>query len=275
MARKDKMDKKKKEFGKIKYTADGQKVVYVGDFNNSEKIVQEIMISDGVEIESERKFVVTSLYDKPVKSWKEKKLEEIDRKYAEEYESKSNQLRVLKDSFREACALFEQKINYVESATDKISAKTLNLLKDYITGKIKYIVEAGFRVRIVEFVDFNEMYEQGLRLVSFFGMDDGSFSWKINDYCDGSGTDREFYPCRSLKEAKKTLEIIINKKEIIYDQDVEAARQYGLKISKDKVAEYRERKISEYNKNIAEWSCRIEASLLKIEELKALDIGKA
>lgn len=59
----------------IKYTTDGRKVVIIGDLNQTEKIVQEIFVTeDGAEIPSGERFVVKSLLDTPAKSWKEKRL---------------------------------------------------------------------------------------------------------------------------------------------------------------------------------------------------------
>ena len=56
----------------IKYTTDGKKVVVIGDLNQTEKIVQEIFVTeDGAEIPSGERFVVKSLLDEPAKSWQE------------------------------------------------------------------------------------------------------------------------------------------------------------------------------------------------------------
>ena len=66
----------------IKYTTDGKKVVVIGDLNQTEKIVQEIFVTkDGDEVPSGERFVVKSLLDEPAKSWKEIKLEQIEKDY--------------------------------------------------------------------------------------------------------------------------------------------------------------------------------------------------
>lgn len=47
----------------IKYTTCGKKVVVIGDLNQTEKIVQEIFVTnDGAEIPSGERFVYESLY---------------------------------------------------------------------------------------------------------------------------------------------------------------------------------------------------------------------
>ena len=55
----------------IKYTSDGKKVAVIGRLNNQEQIVQEVFVVDGSEIPSGEHFVVKSLHDVPVLSWKE------------------------------------------------------------------------------------------------------------------------------------------------------------------------------------------------------------
>ena len=66
----------------IKYTTDGRKVVIIGDLNQTEKIVQEIFVTeDGAEIPSGERFVVKSLLDTPAKSWKEKNIADLEARY--------------------------------------------------------------------------------------------------------------------------------------------------------------------------------------------------
>lgn len=47
----------------IKYTADGKKVVVIGDLNQTEKIVQEIFVTeDGCEIPTGERFVIKKVF---------------------------------------------------------------------------------------------------------------------------------------------------------------------------------------------------------------------
>ena len=69
----------------IKYTTDGRKVVVIGDLNQTDKIVQEIFVTEqGDEIPQGERFVVKSLLDEPSKSWKEKDLESLEARYEKE-----------------------------------------------------------------------------------------------------------------------------------------------------------------------------------------------
>ena len=65
----------------IKYTSDGKKVAIVGKLNAQETIVQEVFVSGESEIPSGENFIVKSLHDNPVVSWKEKKTQEIEDNY--------------------------------------------------------------------------------------------------------------------------------------------------------------------------------------------------
>lgn len=59
----------------IKYTTDGKKVVVIGDLNQTDKIVQEIFVTEqGDEIPQGERFVVKNLLDSPAKSWVESEL---------------------------------------------------------------------------------------------------------------------------------------------------------------------------------------------------------
>jgi 23S rRNA C2498 (ribose-2'-O)-methylase RlmM len=66
----------------LKYTSDGKKVSVIGKINQTEFIVQEIFVTEsGDEIPSGENFTAKSLHDKPVISWKEKRIYEYELKY--------------------------------------------------------------------------------------------------------------------------------------------------------------------------------------------------
>ena len=67
-----------------KYLSDGRKVVVIGNLNNKETIVQEIFISkSGDEIPGGERFVVKSLHDEPVMSYKDKQAIESEKREQE------------------------------------------------------------------------------------------------------------------------------------------------------------------------------------------------
>jgi hypothetical protein len=67
-----------------KYLSDGRKVVVVGKLNSQETIVQEIFCNkEGSEIPSGENFVVKSLHDSPVESWKNKEEKKLEKRIKE------------------------------------------------------------------------------------------------------------------------------------------------------------------------------------------------
>ena len=65
----------------IKYTDDNKKVKVIGKLNNTDWIVQEIYIDGKTEVPSGEQFVTKSLHEKPLQSWKEKNLKELEERY--------------------------------------------------------------------------------------------------------------------------------------------------------------------------------------------------
>ena len=53
-------------------------------------------------------------------------------------------------------------------------------LVDYITGEIEWIVVKHYDLQILSISEFNQMYEDKLRLISIFGKDDGTFTVTVS-----------------------------------------------------------------------------------------------
>lgn len=75
-----------------KYTADGRKVLVEGKLNSEQTIVREICVSGNDEFPHGEKFVVSKLFDKPAKTWKEARLEEIEKQYEQSMVNWQNKL---------------------------------------------------------------------------------------------------------------------------------------------------------------------------------------
>lgn len=201
----------------IKYTKDGKKVNVVGKLNNADYIVQEIFVTDdGAEIPAGENFVVSSLLDKPVKSWKEDNLEKLEAKYASDSEAwkrsiekQNRELKLKHDTIKEHCkaakALLQDSVNIprdlmgvIESVMDFVSGNITHLFIDSYTPEIRI-----FEDEVVD-VDreFGRFRVEGIKLITLFGKTDGSLQWKLNRYRDGSGADwKHVHPCRSYDEA--------------------------------------------------------------------------
>ena len=247
----------------IKYTSDGKKVVVIGNLNAQEKIVQEIYIINKNEVPSGENFVSKDLHDAPAISWKEKKIKEIDLLYEKTNQERKEQLDKLEKTHREICLKFRNKIAYISNAIEKLDPEAFNLLADYITGEIKYIVITGHNsAEIKDIKDFNQNYDEKLRLISFFGKDDGSFTYAVGEYNDYSGGHQKFIPCRTKDEAIEVARKKLLAKDILQKYDLEMAEQYGIVLDKQKIKEYKSRTLESLNKSLK----RCEEETEKIKE---------
>lgn len=196
----------------IKYTNDGKKVLVVGKLNAEQTIVQEIFVSAGQEIPSGENFVVGSLHDQPAESWKEKNLRELEARY------ESERLRL-------TGAIDEQKRRLVfaqSKAAAQASALTgfcknsdpsqLATLNSFMAGEITHLFVSGYSPEIVDWLNGDAAYDvgrwheslrlDGIKLVSLYGLSDGSLEYRLCEYRDGSGGGgKTILPAKSYQEA--------------------------------------------------------------------------
>lgn len=92
---------------------------------------------------------------------------------------------------------------------DDLARKSVALerIRDFVDGRIThYVVNSTGYVSIVTGHALPYMEgrsEQGTKLLCLFGKSDGDWSWRINDYKDGSGSWSGVYPCTSMEEAQQ------------------------------------------------------------------------
>lgn len=254
----------------IKYTADGKKVVVIGDLNQTEKIVQEIYVTeDGCEIPQGERFVVDSLLDVPAKSWEEKRLEELESTYKKESRSWNEKIYRLNQEKRIACGALSKRVKWLRSVAEEPQMKglehVLNTIADFMDGSEKWVLVDHFGKYLLE--NFNgdgvsqimDRVENGeynsMRLLSLFGKSDGSFEFKVNDYSDGSGCDRKVLFFKSREEALEYMQKKIDERAEYNSNDLENIETFSLRLDKEK-----------YNRHQEE---DIERSSRRIEELKA------
>lgn len=195
----------------IKYTNDGKKVLIVGKLNSQETIVQEIFVSAGQEIPSGENFVVKSLHDAPAESWKEKNLRELEARY----ESDRKKLQMQIDDQERRLSLERDKAKLQTSAllqfVKNSDESQLETLKNFMAGQITHLFVAGYSPEIISWTDSNKAYDvdswhgltklEGIKLVSLMGKSDGDLSYRLHEYCDGSGSSKTIHPCTSYEAA--------------------------------------------------------------------------
>jgi len=258
----------------IKYTSDGKKVAIVGKLNAQETIVQEIFVIGEAELPSGENFVVKSLHDAPVISWKEKELKRLDERYESEKRDLDNKIRAINDSYKNSYAKMRAVIEYNAEVIKNINPAMFDHLIMWICGEIKYFVEEGYSPKIMEYDGFFKSDYYGgkydsMQLLSIFGNSKGDFKYRVNDYSDGSGNYHTIVtPFRNYTDAFEYFKSIIQTSEIndhIYAQ----AKKHKIKLDGDKVKKYKSNLIATHTKSI-------ENHLKDIERYKAIikDIEK-
>lgn len=261
----------------IKYTTDGKKVVVIGDLNQNEKIVQEIFVTtQGDEIPQGERFVEKNLLDEPAKSWKEKRIQEIEATYEKDkkfwddkieslkkekkkiYESLSAKVKWLRNVAKEPRD--EQFRNIINTIADFLSdTEKWVAVKDYSTWELSKFNEDGVNSLIDIFENsYNTVSFDSMRLLSLYGGSDGNLQFKVNTYSDGSGRDSDVEFFKSEEEGLLFLQNEFDKTKEYSENNLEFAEKYNLKLDEEKLKEYNNSRKERINKYIEEAQKKLE-----------------
>ena len=238
----------------IKYTTDGKKVVVIGDLNQSEKIVQEIFVTeDGCEIPLGERFVVESLLDSPSVSWKEKSLKELEQKYESQKKYWDEQINKLNSEKKIVSSQLRQIVNNIKSNIKNDSLiNVINGIESFLCADKMYILADDYRKFIIKEFNaesdsfFASRYENhygrkefdSLRLVSIWGKSDGNLCWKIGEYSDYSGRFNEFLFFKSEQECIDKIQEIVDSTSQYGERELIAEKEFGIKLDDSKVKIY-------------------------------------
>lgn len=260
----------------VKFTEDGKKVSVIAKIDDTQYMVQEIFIdSDGLEFPSGKTYLESQLFDKPVLTWKEKNLLELNNNY----ESQRNQLeektrRMRKEQEHEQvklCSLTRS----IRDVNKQLYADKFQTLFDFINGNIKYLVVIGFSdCRIEKFepaISNNSQYDtEGLKLISLYGGSKGDLQWRLNQYSDTSGSSQTIIPCISHEQAVLVLDGLVEDacSKHVWQSHIDAKEKYGLKNPTDEqVKAFNDDKI----KSVTDRMNKLENDKTKLQlELKGL-----
>jgi hypothetical protein len=192
----------------MKYLSDGRKVAIIGRLNQSELIVQEVFVqADGGEIPSGEKFVVKSVHDAPVKSWKEKQCAEMEARY----EQVKAKLKKVGDELKNAREAAKHRAQALKSFASNACEEALATLEAFVAGEITHVVvnnrHGRPEIKPFESMDLDvdnwhgNKYIDGTKLFCLCGKSNGDLAWNINMYRDHSGLWTEVTLCRSYDEA--------------------------------------------------------------------------
>lgn len=253
-----------------KFTTDGRKVVIVGALNSQETIVQEVFVAgNGAEIPSGENFVVKSLHDEPVKSWKVKSIENEESDVAKRQAEVIRLNAAIKQENKRLEALLSSLRKYKSEDQFYPAWDNLNL---FMTGGITHLVELGWSPSIVEFnksVAPGEYDGGNIKLLSLFGSSDGNVEWRLHSYSDHSGGSKAIVPATSYDHAVSILSKYINAKDSINSYDVKVSEKHGFKIAQDKLDVFTKNEISQKEKFVAEKKQQLEDALAELESLKS------
>jgi hypothetical protein len=224
----------------IKYTKDGKKVVVIGNLNAKESIVQEIYVNGESEIPMGENFIVQTLLDNPLKSWKASNIEQQELYYSK----KEDELERLNNSIRKEIPATRE---YLKSIIKHrgIESEDFDLLVDFMSGSITHLAFTQWgNYEIKDIKKAMGDCDYSPKMLTIFGMNEDrfSFQYNLNHYSDGSGGGEIIIPCRSYEHALKTLTDAVIKSigdsgEIDHYQ-FKAIDKYDIKVSKERMKEH-------------------------------------
>lgn len=239
----------------IKYTTDGRKVVVIGDLNQTEKIVQEIFVTeDGAEIPSGERFVVKSLLDAPAKSWKEKNLEELENRYSKDKDYWENRIDKLIEEKTLIFKSLSHRVKWLKQVAKQPHPeqlkKVIETLALFLSNEDMWVFYADYSnwylekydqegvSRIHDSVDRNyyKTRLEDMRLVSLFGKSNGCFQFRINKYSDGSGSSNDVEYFKSKEDALIYIQNRFNSIKSYDDYHLDIAKKFNLTLDAEKLS---------------------------------------
>lgn len=266
-----------------KYLNDGRKVAVIGQINNQETIVQEIFVTDsGDEIPSGERFVVKSLHDEPVQSYKDRKLKELDKRIAD-YKKSIKKIENEFSRMRRKMEVNKDILKSSEKLQSLMPDQELERLTMFMSGSVEYVVIHGYKIKPP--VKFEEAMAQrydmgsskryeGIKLLSLLGESDGNLSYRLNMYRDGSGGWHTIMPFKSYQEAVDYVAELAGEKiynDKLSEEEYQTCLDIGIEFSLKNQKRYKENlaakargRIESYQKQIARQEELIEQERAKI-----------
>ena len=242
------------EKSKIKYTTDGKKVVVIGDLNQTEKIVQEIFVTeDGCEIPSGERFVAKSLLDLPAVSWKEKSIKDLELKYESQKKFWDEQIFLLKSEKKIVSSQLREIISNIKATIKNDSLiSVIDGIESFLCADKMYILANDYNRFIIKEFNadsdnfFASRYDNSygrkefdsFRLVSIYGRSDGNLHWQIGEYSDYSGSFKEFMFFKSEQECIDKIQEIVDSAKEYSERVLKAKKEFGIKLDDLKLKAY-------------------------------------
>jgi len=165
----------------------------------------------------------------------------------------------------------EAHLTYAAKALRGISPASFDLLVMFLTGRVKWIVTKGWNPEISEWK--HGMCDEWLRLVSLFGLDDGTLTFRLSRYRDGSDNKSgdEFIPFEKYDDARdKWIEL---NGSTVNDYTVKTAAAHNIELPPEAVAEWMSKKTDGCRKEIESLRARIVAQETEIAKIDGAATG--
>jgi len=152
---------------------------------------------------------------------------------------------------------------YLKKVATKFDFKEFENVIDLIEGRVKYYVKKQYGApELHKFSDFKLLEDRELKLLSLFGKDDGSMTFRLNQYSEGSGsyTSTEYYFFTNKKEATEKIEELFLSQTYITEELIKSAL----------VQEFKNKKIAEYENYLTRNTQDREKALEKMKEIEQI-----
>lgn len=264
----------------MKYLANGQAVELIAQLPDGRSVIDEYFEDSetGETFVCGSPYVVEQVYDNsPLPLF----VNEVKECQAE-LDSLSKKLSSIRKEIREATEERSRILNKLKQVP------ALRRIEDFIDGKITHVVSESYgRVEMIPIKELvcesDQYYKQKppkLKLITMFGNGDGSLSFGVNKYKDGSGSDCEAVLCCSEQDAIEAATELI---KASLDKDIgngywlesaiESAKRIGIDIEPRYVEMYRDIKSRVAKENLDRAKVEFEKAqmaLLKIEHKEAV-----
>lgn len=242
--------------------------------------MQEVFVTrSGDEIPSGERFVTKSLHDEPVKSWKERKAEELEVLY-QKLDAKKNviniEIRKLEAQKKAHQELIKNNLKVIERTT-ALSDEDIDLIACVASGFVKWTVDNHYWWKPQPFdketfrydgrFDYRDATFEGIKMITLLGVGVGKYRFEINQWSDGSGASKGAKFFKDDQQLKDFLLKKVEESESLSVEQIESLSKFidvPQPIIDTAVTTLKENAKAAYEKAVSDAKDRMEESLERI-----------
>ncbi len=180
--------------GDTVYNIHGQQGAYIASYGGSHLVAPEYESEEFGEPHWGAPEEWREIFSKPPTIKLEAKVDELDKLITE----KRAELKRVNEELDQAGRQRQEQLKKLKQH------QALQRIEDYLDGKFTHFLDVDYGVKLVSKEDAlkkQDRYDDGMKLLTLFGSVKGDLQWRINRYSDGSGGNKDVYPCKSEEEA--------------------------------------------------------------------------